>query len=197
MIKEWVRKEDDSFLFISCKPSQRASISPLISTWISVAVRGVLDLASSRSRKLWFVLDELPTLNKVKGIETLLTEGRKYGACAVLALQSPSQLESIYGKNVAHTITGNCATKIVFAEHDPEIADRISRIFGVSEVGEYNEGISYGANEVRDGVTLSFQKKKESTVSASDIQSLKPNRAFIRFANVKFITKVKIPIIRK
>lgn len=192
-IKDWIKDEDDSFLFICCKPSQRSSISPLLSTWISVSVRGILDLEPSRSRKVWFILDELPTLNKVKGIETLLTEGRKYGACAVLALQSPSQLDSIYGTNTSRIITGNCATKIVFAEHDPEIAERISRVFGTSEKAEYNEGISYGANEVRDGVTLSYQKKREPTVSPDEIQSLKPNLAFIRLANERKITKCKFP----
>lgn len=193
-IKKWVSEEDDSWLFICCKPTQRASIAPLISSWISIAVRGVLSLEPSRTRRIWFVLDELPTLNKVKGLETLLTEGRKYGACALLALQSPSQLESIYGRDVSHIIAGNCSTKIVFSEYDPEIAERISKIFGVSEIGEYQEGISYGAHEMRDGVNLSYQKKKQSTVSATDIQSLKPNQAYIRLSGKQPITKIKLKI---
>jgi type IV conjugative transfer system coupling protein TraD len=193
-IKKWVSEEDDSWLFICCKPSQRASIAPLISSWISIAVRGVLSLDPSRTRRIWFVLDELPTLNKVKGLETLLTEGRKYGACALLALQSPSQLESIYGRDVSHIIAGNCSTKIVFSEYDPEIAERISKIFGVSEIGEYQEGISYGAHEMRDGVNLSYQKKKQATVSATDIQSLKPNQAYIRLSGKQPITKMRLKI---
>ncbi|MBA3239510.1 MAG: type IV secretion system DNA-binding domain-containing protein [Parachlamydiaceae bacterium] len=47
---------------------------------------------------MWFIIDELPSLQKVKNIEVLLTEGRKYGGCSILSLQSPSQLESIYGR---------------------------------------------------------------------------------------------------
>ncbi len=193
-IKKWIKEESDSRLFICCKPSQRSSIAPLISSWISIAVRGVMDLETSRNRRIWFVLDELPTLNKVKGLETLLTEGRKYGACAILALQSPAQLEEIYGRNISQIIAGNCATKIVFSENDPQVAERISRIFGTCEVGEYNEGISYGAHEMRDGVNLSFQKKKEATVSANEIQSLENNRAFVRLSGKYPIAKIKLKI---
>lgn len=193
-IKQWIKEESDSWLFICCKPSQRSSVAPLISSWISLAVKGVLDLEPSRDRRIWFILDELPTLNKVKGLETLLTEGRKYGACAVLALQSPAQLEEIYGRNISQIIAGNCATKIVFSENDPQVAERISRIFGTCEVGEYNEGISYGAHEMRDGVNLSYQKKKETTVSANEIQSLENNRAFVRLSGKYPITKIKLKI---
>lgn len=190
-IKKWLTQKNDSWLFISCKPSQRASITSLISSWISVAVRGVISLEPSKERKIWFILDELPSLNKVKGIETLLTEGRKYGACAVLSLQSPCQLESIYGRETAHVIIGNTATKIAFSENDPEIAERICKIFGKREVGEYQENISYGSHEMRDGVSLSYQKKQQATVSSSDIQSLIPNQAYIKLAGGVPITKIK------
>jgi type IV conjugative transfer system coupling protein TraD len=193
-IKKWVGESDDSWLFISCKPSERSSITPLISAWISTAVRGVINLEPSQSRRIWFVLDELPTLNKVKGLETLLTEGRKYGACALIALQSPAQLESIYGREGASIISGNCATKIVFAEYDAETAERISRIFGKKEIGECQEGISYGANDIRDGVNLSYQKKTQATVSSSEIQSLVANQAFIKLPGKLPITKVSLPI---
>jgi len=129
-------------------------------------------------------------------LETLLTEGRKYGACSLLALQSPSQLDSIYGRDISHIISGNCATKIVFAEYDPEIAEKISKIFGVSETGEYQEGISYGAHEMRDGVNLSYNKKNHATVSATDIQSLSPNQSFIRLSGKYPIVKKRLKIFK-
>lgn len=193
-IRKWVGEEDDSWLFLSCKPSERTSIAPLLSTWMSTAVKGVLELKPSRTRRLWFVLDELPTLNKVKRLETLLTEGRKYGACAMIALQSPSQLVEIYGREASKVITGNCATKIVFAEYDAETAERISRVFGEKETGEFQEGISYGANDIRDGVNLSYQKKRERTVTATDIQELIPNQAYIKLPGRLPITRLKLKI---
>jgi len=40
-------------------------------------------------------LDELPSLPKVKNLETFLAKRRNMGGCGVLSLQSISQLESI------------------------------------------------------------------------------------------------------
>ncbi len=89
-----------------------------------------MTLEPDLNRRIWFIIDEFPSLQKVKNIEVLLTEGRKYGGYAILSLQSPSQLESVYGRKVSKTIIGNALTKVILAEQDPEIADRISKSFG-------------------------------------------------------------------
>jgi type IV secretory pathway TraG/TraD family ATPase VirD4 len=121
---------------------------------------------------------------KVKNIETFLTEGRKYGGCAILPLQSPSQLESIYGREVTKTISGNTLTKVIFAKQDPEIAERISKSFGGCKMKEFHEGISYGAHEARDGVNLSFHMKTVPIVLTSKILSLPKNTA-VAFSSLK------------
>ena len=89
---------------------------------------------------------------------------------------------------------GNCGTRVVFAEHDPEISKAISRSLGEAEVKEYQEGISYGAHEVRDGVSLSLQTKHLPIVSPTDIQSLEPNQAFVRLPGNRPITQIKFKI---
>lgn len=195
-IKKWVaRPDDNSWLFISCTPAQRSALNPLITTWISVAIRGLLELTPDRDRRLWFFLDELPTLNKIKDLESLIAEGRKYGGCGVLAIQSFSQMEEIYGRAAAKTITGNCSTKVVFSEQDPEVAARISKSLGEREVKECQEGISYGAHEVRDGVSLSMHTRRLPIVSATDIQSLERNHAYVKLPGQLPIAKIKLPIV--
>ena len=154
-------------------------------------------MQSDLDRRLWFIVDELPSMNRVKDIELFLAEGRKYGGCAVLSLQSPAQLEAIYGRDSAQTIFGNCATKVVFSEQDPEISERIARAFGEREVREYQEGISYGAHEMRDGVSLSQQTKCLHAVTATEIQSLEKNRAYIRLPGNNPISRLKFPIVKR
>jgi len=192
-VRDWVENEtNQEWLFLHSLPAQRASLTPLLTSWISIAARSLLNTEPSRSRRLWFILDELPSLNKIKDLEMLITEGRKYGACAVLSLQSPAQLEAIYGHKTGPTLIGNCSTKIVFSEQDPQISQLISKAFGEREILEYNEGLSYGANDIRDGVNLSSQKKSVPVVTPTQIQSLSPNSAFLRLpgnwpvANIKF-----------
>lgn len=192
-IRDWVAKENDgSWLFLTCTVRQRASLLPLVSAWLSIAVSSVLQLPQDIHRRLWVVIDELPKMNRLKDLESFLTEGRKFGGCGLLAIQSPAQLESLYGRDVTSTILGNCATRIAFAEYDPEIAHRISKSFGEKETRESQEGISYGAHEMRDGVNLSFQNRTSPVVSPSSLQSLNIRESFIKLPGNLPVTKIKL-----
>lgn len=196
-IRNWIQQEDspDEWLFISCKTNQRAALNPLLSCWFSVAIRSLLELNANFDRRIWFIIDELPTLNRLRDLETLLAESRKYGGCAILALQSPAQLDAIYGQASAQTIIGNCATKIVFAEQNPINAARIAEMFGEQEIKEYQKGLSYGANDIRDGVNLNQQVRHQLLITKTDIQFLPRNHAFVRLPDNYPIVKIKLPII--
>jgi len=89
---------------------------------------------------VWLINDELPSLDKVTGLETCLTEGRKYGACSLLAIQSPSQLEEIYGRCIAKTIAANCNTKIVFKESEPDNAKQLSHLLESKKFNKFRKG---------------------------------------------------------
>lgn len=194
-IREWVASpKQNSWLFLQCTPAERSSVRPLLSAWISSAIRGLIALEPDLNRKIWFIIDELASLQKIKDIENLLTEGRKYGGCGILSLQSPSQLESIYGQNATKIIIGNTLTKLIFAEQDPEIALRISHSFGDTEIKEFHEGISYGAHETRDSVNLSTHMKKSPLIDPSQIMSLPKNTAFLKLPGNYPVVKIKLGI---
>lgn len=196
-IREWLHSgKRGSWLFLACSPNQRTALNSLISCWFSIGMRGLLSLEQDLARRIWFVADELPTLQRIKDLEPFLCEGRKYGGCGLLAIQSPSQLDAIYGKEYSRTILGNCGTKIVFSEQDPEIAAKISRAFGEREIKEYQKGLSYGANDVRDGVSLTLHTKTQPLIPPSMIQFLEKNEAFVRLPGNIPITKVRLKIAR-
>lgn len=198
-ICDWMQQENgsDEWLFLSCKTNQRAALNPLLSCWFSVAVRSLLELNTHFDRRVWFVIDELPTLNRLRDLETLLAESRKYGGCAILALQSPAQLDAIYGHASAQTIIGNCATKIVFAEQNPVNAARLADMFGEQEIKEYQKGLSYGANDIRDGVNLNQQVRHQLLITKTDIQFLPRNHAFIRLPDNYPIVRIEMPILKQ
>jgi type IV secretory pathway TraG/TraD family ATPase VirD4 len=128
-------------------------------------------------------------------LEMLVCEGRKFGACALLAMQSPAQIEGIYGRESARTIFGNCLTRVAFGEQDPDVSKQISAMFGEKEVQEFQEGISYGAHQMRDGVNLSQQKRSRAVVSPSDIQSLRPLEFYLRSSGNLPVVKQKLAIV--
>lgn len=191
-IRDWILDDKaQNWLFLSSTVQQRSGLIPLLSAWLSVAIHSLLQTTPDLKRRVWFVLDELPRLQRLHNLDTFVTESRKYGGCGLFAIQSPAQLETIYGRGISHTIIGNCATRVAFAEYDPQIAHSISKTFGEKEMRESYESISYGAHEMRDGVSLSFQSKISPVVTPTALQSLKPLQAFIKIPGNFPITKMR------
>ena len=180
-INHWTEDpKQNGFLFLGCTPKTRKSFKPLLSAWYSTAIRAIMCLPPSHNRRIWMINDELASMGQITDLETCLTEGRKYGVCALLAIQSPSQLVDIYGNPTSKTITANCNTKIVFKESEPANAKQLSHLFGEQEIEEVQEGISYGSHQMRDGVNQSKILRNRPVISPTDIQNLKAHQCFLR-----------------
>ena len=98
-IREWISDEDrDGFLFLTSRGDQHASLRGLISTWLEIAVNAMLSLAQDDGRRIWVILDELPTLHQVPSLQPGLAESRQFGGCFVLGVQVASALRDLYGQ---------------------------------------------------------------------------------------------------
>ena len=109
----------------------------------------MLSLAQDDGRRIWVILDELPTLHQVPSLQPGLAESRQFGGCFVLGVQVASALRDLYGRNGAETISGLCGTRVVLAAPDRDTAQWSADSLGRSEVEEVAEGYSYGANTIR------------------------------------------------
>ena len=159
-IRDWVGREGGGgFLFLTSRGDQHASLRGLISTWLEIAVNAMLSLAQERERRIWVILDELPTLHQVPSLQPGLAESRQFGGCFVLGVQVASALRDLYGRNGAETISGLCGTRVVLAAPDRDTAQWSADSLGRSEVEEVAEGYSYGANTIRDGVSLTPRRE--------------------------------------
>ena len=89
-IRDWMRgvREDqkNGWLFISSNADTHASLKPVISMWLSIAIRGLLAMGENRNRRVWFFCDELPTLHKLPDLVEILPEARKFGGCYVFGI---------------------------------------------------------------------------------------------------------------
>jgi hypothetical protein len=100
----------------------------------------------------------------------------------------------VYGKDKTETITSLCRNKIFFAGADEETSDYCSQNLGYQENEEVKEGISYGASEITDGVSLSTQKNLRRVVIASEIMNMKALEAYLKFAGHFPIAKISFKI---
>ena len=86
-IREWISDEErGGFLFLTSRGDQHASLRGLISTWLEIAVNAMLTLAQDDGRRIWVILDELPTLHQVPSLQPGLAESRQFGGCFVLGV---------------------------------------------------------------------------------------------------------------
>ena len=178
-IREWIADEErGGFLFLTSRGDQHASLRGLISTWLEIAVNAMLSLAQSDGRRIWVILDELPTLHQVPSLQPGLAESRQFGGCFVLGVQVASALRDLYGRNGAETISGLCGTRVVLAAPDRDTAQWSADSLGRSEVEEVAEGYSYGANTIRDGVSLTPRREPRSLALPSEIMRL-PTRVVV------------------
>ena len=181
-IREWISDEErGGFLFLTSRGDQHASLRGLISTWLEIAVNAMLSLAQDDGRRIWVILDELPTLHQVPSLQPGLAESRQFGGCFVLGVQVASALRDLYGRNGAETISGLCGTRVVLAAPDRDTAQWSADSLGRSEVEEVAEGFSYGANTIRDGVSLTPRRELRALALPSEIMRLPNLEGYLKF----------------
>ena len=189
-IRDWVEKgADGSWLFITVKADQLPSLRPLITVWLDIAISAIMSLTPDRDRRLYCVIDELPTLHKLPSLSDFLARARKYGGCGILGFQSYPQLRATYGKDDAAAITGYCSTWVALRANDTDTAEHVSINLGQVEQVEANEGMSYGVNDMRDGVNLSRMQVTRPLVLSAEITNLPNLVGFLRFGR-------NLPVVR-
>lgn len=192
-ITDWV--QDDSkqgFLFLSSNAMQHASLRPLISMWLAIASNAILGLEENEDRRIWVMMDEMPSLHKLPELGSIIAEVRKFGGCYLIGIQSYAQLVKTYGKHAADEMFDLLNTRFYFRAPSAEMAQISAKDLGEQEVDVSRENVSYGANTLRDGVTLSHQSVTRPVVSASEIQTLDDLQCWIRVPNSAFITRLDL-----
>lgn len=198
-IRSWVESNPNGFLFISSRSDQHDSLQPLISTWIDIAVKALLSVEqnnpnSAKPKRMWIILDEIGSLQQLPSLLDGLAQSRQFGGSFLLAMHSISQLRSVYGKDKTETITSLCRNKLFFAGADEETSEYCSQNLGRQENEEVKEGISYGASEIRDGVSLNTQKNLRHVVIASEIMNMRTLESYLKFAGHFPVTKILFKI---
>jgi type IV secretory pathway TraG/TraD family ATPase VirD4 len=180
-IRRWVHDErQNGWMFLNAQRDQIDSVRSILSAWLEVFANALTSLPPSRSRRVWLIIDELHSLNRIPSLAPFLAESRKYGGCGVIAFHQVAQLRERYGRDGAEALTGACATWVCMRQNDPETAKWIANSFGQVEVYEAHQGLTYGANDMRDGVSLSRMRKQRPVLLDSEISQLDNLEGYIR-----------------
>jgi type IV secretory pathway TraG/TraD family ATPase VirD4 len=181
-IKNWIQsdKPGGSILFLACKGDQRSIYVPLISAWMNLALNSLMGREFNQEHKLWFIMDELSSLQNLPALAPLLAEGRKYGACCLIGTQTINQILDTYQVYKGKTLLSLFNTKLFFKCSEPDTQAWIARCLGEYEEEEYIENITYGAHRMRDGISLSNSIKTKPMILPSELSSLRIGEAFVK-----------------
>jgi len=191
-IRQWIQNDNaHNWLFITSSGDRHETLKPLITAWLDIAVNSLLSLTPSNERRIWLILDELASLHQLPYLTQTLSESRKFGGCVVIGIQNYAQLAKLYGHDGSREISALLNTRFMFRQPDPEMAKWAANNFGETFVDEVREGTSYGANTIRDGVSINRVETRKQVVSFSEIMSLANLFAYVRLPGQFPVTLVE------
>ena len=189
-IREWIERGDRGFLFLTSRGDQHASLRGLISTWLEIAVNALLSLPREDGRRIWVILDELPTLHQLPSLRPGLAESRQFGGCFVLGVQVFSALRDLYGRDGAETISGLCGTRVVLAAPDRDTSEWSAESLGRVEVELLSESVSY--ETPHGGVTLSTRHDVRPLVLPAEVARLQNLSGYLKFPGPWPVARIRL-----
>ncbi len=167
------------WIFITSRPTLREALRPLVSLWIDLLVLRLLNEPDPGQKPVWFVIDELASLQRLPQLHTAITENRKSQNPVILGFQGRSQMEARYGDD-AEAMLSQPATKIFLRTSEPRAAKWVSEAIGEVEVERLRETHYDGT---RAGRNFALDRQTEPLVLPSEISGLQDLRAFLKYGN--------------
>ncbi|MGI4755882.1 MAG: type IV secretion system DNA-binding domain-containing protein, partial [Janthinobacterium lividum] len=173
-------KTRKGWVFITSRPTERNTLRPLHSLWIDLLVMRLMNEPAPNQKTVWFVIDELASLQRLPQLHTALTEARKSKNPMVLGFQGRAQLQAIYGDKLAEVMVSQPATKLFMKTAEPNAAQWISKAIGYVEIERVKETKHDGA---KHGRNYSLDRQIEPLVMESQITGLDDLHAYLKHGN--------------
>jgi type IV secretory pathway TraG/TraD family ATPase VirD4 len=190
-------KERKGWLFLPSTPTQRESLRPLLSMWLDSLILRHMEFGQKGAQPVWFILDELASLQQLPQLPTVITESRKANVCLVLGFQGRSQLEALYGVQ-AEAMLSQPMTKIFLRTSEPHAAEWISKSIGDVEVMRLEQSQTQGFPPLlapnQSSRTWSWQRRTEPLVMASTIAGLRNLTGYLKSQD--FVVPISFPYSR-
>ncbi|WP_261643066.1 type IV conjugative transfer system coupling protein TraD [Erwinia mallotivora] len=193
-IREWMTdaKYDSSWLFISTTARHRKAVRPLISMWLSLATLLLQSMGENSDRRVWFICDEIASLQKIPEFNETLAEARKFGGCFVLGIQNMPQLIHIYGREMAKAIFDLLNTRAYGRSPSAEVAKIVEEELGHQRRREAREQNSFGLDQVRDGISISKDKVNDPIVDYDQIMKMPNLQFYVRLPGEYPVVKLNL-----
>jgi hypothetical protein len=184
---QWSRQRQ-RWLFLTSTKTTRERLLPLTSLWLDLLVLRLMDEGTANHQAtrqpVWFILDELASLQKLPQLQAAITQNRKSNNPVVLGFQGRSQLEVLYGHE-AEAMLSQPATKIFLRTSEPRAARWISETIGEVEIEQLRESrATEPFPRDRKSKNHQLERRVEPLVMASEIMGLPDQCGLMKSGNL-------------
>jgi hypothetical protein len=183
---EWADKRE-GWIFLTSTEAEQEALRPLHSLWIDLLVLRLLTKPKPGQKKVWLVIDELASLQRLPQFHTALTKGRKSDNPIVFGYQGKSQLETIYG-HLAEVMLSQPTTKFILRTAEPNAAKWAAEMIGEVEIERVRETVADGK---RQGKSFTLDRQIEPLVMKSEVEGLPDLHAFVKINN--YVSRFSFP----
>ena len=145
-----------------CVPDTKKTYNSISSTLVACIMEKIFDYADNTPDEktdvpVEIIIDEFPTLGKVKDIEDKFATGRSRDIGIHIVVQNIPQMYEVYGENLTENILSNCEYIIIMSTNSPTTGDYTEKLFGkttteVRSKSYTNTGsVLVGEREVAEG----------------------------------------------
>lgn len=164
-------------LYLLVPANRQRIMAPLLSLVMDIMINEALTLPESQNCRLYFIIDEIGSINKIQLLPDLITKGRSYGISILALTQDPGLLREKYGPQVMQSFLNNFGTQIVLRINDAATVKELADNFGVEEIIEYKESIQLPQNG-SPIPSISQDTTTKSLILPSQLQSLPPFKGY-------------------
>lgn len=153
---DWADKRE-GWIFLTSTEAEQEALRPLHSLWIDLLVLRLMTKPKPGQKKVWLVIDELASLQRLPQFHTAITKGRKSDNPIVFGYQGKAQVETIWG-HLAEVILSQPTTKIIARTAEPNAAKWAAEMIGEVEIERVRETVADGK---RQGKSFTLDRQIE------------------------------------
>jgi len=170
-ITRWLLEGEGNLFLLNYAPIRQA-MRPVLTAFVNLMIAKMLNLSPDLHRRISFILDELPQLNKLGSIVDLLTLSRDRGAMNIIGYQNIGAIRAKYGPDDTENILANIKTNIICQLGDMRTAKEFSE-----KMGEHEEVVTLRSHVIKpsndfDGSNFSEQIRKRPLVRPEELINL-------------------------
>lgn len=178
-------------------PDEKDTRHGLAAVFVLCMYKALIKVASAREdlslpRNVYFILDEFGNMPKIEKFDKMITVGRSRKIWFNMVVQSYSQLNNVYGEQVADIVKSNCGMKMFIGSNDIGTCKEFSELCGNMTVSTNSTSASLGSKE--GDISVSTQTQVRPLIYPSELQKLNNkvstgNAIIVTFGNHPLMTK--------